>query len=360
METPEATGATVPPEVSPELLKPLVTVVATLGELGATPGDVPLAGPLGSLRAGLVALVTNIRRAMDHPHGEATRLRRVLATAGATSAATPELEGSAVPRAATKDAWATAATVTREWLKVVAVVEDTWVRVAGDAEHLRDACRDAATAGATARATGDHLAVAVAQEKEARQELLMATRGLPITSELATMAEVVAAHRTQVANASTKLQEATKATEKAVVAMVEAQVAGARGRRAGLALEPLGRLVATCHAATYCYCHLRRRLEDIEATMAGRGGPEGTIGGPEITQEGPGVPTDLMAAVAAAEVLWEASGRLAKGHLLGTLRVARGLLAIPGVPDATAAARVAQQCHIATAAIPGLLSRGQQ
>ncbi|XP_068265561.1 uncharacterized protein [Nyctibius grandis] len=368
METPEATGAIVPSEVSPELLQPLVTVVAILGELGATPGDVPLARPAGSLRAGLVALVASIRRAMEHRHGDATRLRRALATAGATRAtteattrATPVPPGdSIVPRATTGDAWATVAAVTREWREVVASVEATWATLAGDTEHLRDACRTAATAGATAGITPGHLAEAVKQEDVARQGLLVTTRALPVALEVATMAEAVLAHRTRVAEASVRLQAATEATEKMAVATVEAAVAAERGRRAAVADEPLGRLVAACHGATRFYCHLRRRLEDIEATVAtmaaGHGGPK-ALG---VAQEGPGVPKDLLAAVAVAEALWDASARLAKGHLLGTLRVARGLVATPGVPSATVATTVAQRCRDATAALPGLLPQGLQ
>ncbi|XP_074423851.1 uncharacterized protein LOC141735169 [Larus michahellis] len=371
METPEATGAIVPPEVSPELLEPLVTVVAILGELGATPGDVPLAVPPGSLRAGLVALIADMKRAMGHLHGEATRLHRALATAGATTGATPEPAAvppgdPAVPGATAGDPWTTAATITLRWREAVASVEAIWARLAGDAVRLRDACGTAATAGATTEVTTDHLAAAVAQQDKARQELLGATRALPVTSEVATMAEAVADHETRVAEASAGLQAATEATEKTVVAMVETAVAKERRRVAAAAHEPLGRLVAACHGATYFYCHLRRCLEDIEATVAamaaGRGGPEGTRGGPAapgVAQEGPGVPRDLMAAVAVAEGLWEASAHLAKGHLLGTLRMARGLLVNPGVPDATAATTVAQRCRDATAALPGLL-RGRR
>ncbi|PKU28981.1 hypothetical protein llap_20713 [Limosa lapponica baueri] len=96
---------------------------------------------------------------------------------------------------------------------------------------------------------------------------------------------------------------------------------------------------------------------------AGHGGPEGGQGGPEVpgvAQEGPGVPKDLLAAVAVAEALWDASACLAKGHLLGTLRLARGLLVTLGVPSATTAVTVAQRCQDATAALPGLLPRGPQ
>ncbi|XP_075594516.1 uncharacterized protein LOC142598927 [Balearica regulorum gibbericeps] len=365
METPGATRATTPPEASPELLQPLVAVVAILGELGATPGDVPLARPPGSLRAGLLALVAKISRAMGHHHREAARLRHALATTGATTGTTPEPAAvppadPAVPKATIGNAWATVATIAREWREAVALVEATWTTVAGDAACLRDTCGTAATVGATTGATTGHLAAAMAQEDKAYQELLVAARALPVASELATAVSEVAAHRTRVAEARAGLQAATEATERTAVAMVETAVARERGQRAAVAHEPLGRLVAACQGATSFYRHLRHRLEGIEATVAAMAAQHGGPEAPGVAQEGPGVPEDLMAAVAVAETLWEASGRLAQGHLLGTLRVARELLVTLGVPSATTAATVAQRCRDATAALSGLLPRGPQ
>ncbi|CAM9108558.1 unnamed protein product [Bubo scandiacus] len=329
METPEATGATVPPEVSPKLLEPLVTVVAILGELGATPGDVPLAKPVGSLRAGLVNLILKICRAMEHHQGEATYLRRALATTG--------------------DNWATVATITRKWRESVASVEAAWATIAEDATRLQDACGAVATTGATTGVSKGNLAVAVARETSACQDVLEAARALPVASEWAAMAEAVETHKTRVAEASAGLQAASKATEATVVTMLDTMVARERGRLVAVAHEPLGRLVAACHGATLFYHHLRCRLEDIEATR--HGGPEA----PRVAQGGPGGPKDLLAAVAVAEALWDASARLARGHLLGTLQKVRGLLV---TPDATVATAVAQRCREATAALPGLLPQG--
>ncbi|XP_074786751.1 uncharacterized protein LOC141972684 [Athene noctua] len=336
METPEATGATVPLEVSPKLLEPLVTVVATLGELGATPGDVPLPKPPGSLRAGLVALILKICRAMEHRQGEATYLRRALATAGDNWATAG-------------DNWATVATITHKWQESVASVEAAWATIAEDATCLRDACGAVATTGATTGVSKGNLAEAVARENSACRDVLEAARALPTASEWATVAEAVAAHKTRVAEASAGLQAATKATEATVVTMLDAMVARDRGRLVAVAHEPLGRLVAACHGATLFYRHLRRHLEDIETTR--HGGPEA----PGVAQGGPGGPKDLLAAVAVAEVLWDASARLASVYLLGTLQKVRGLLV---TPNATGATTVAQRCREATAALPGLLSQG--
>ncbi|XP_068521157.1 ctenidin-1-like [Anas acuta] len=80
MWTSDVTGATSPTEVSPELLKPLVDVVAAMGKLGATSGDIPLAKPGESLRGGLLTFRAGVREAVIHRYGEAARLRRALAT----------------------------------------------------------------------------------------------------------------------------------------------------------------------------------------------------------------------------------------------------------------------------------------
>lgn len=355
MWMPDVTGATSATEVSPELLKPLVAVVATLGKLVATAGDVPLAEPWGSLRAGLLNFSSGVREAMRHRHGEATRLRRALAAA----AAEPTTEGPGVPKA-------TAAAIACEWLKAVASVEAAWAKLKVEAASLKDACEVAAAAGAAAgaaaEATKGHLMGAVALETEARRGFRLATHLLPMALEPTEVVDVVAAHDARVAEARAGLQEASKATEEAAEATVAAVTARERGRQAAVAHELLGHLVVACEGACHYYCHLQRRLKDIEATVAaGHGSPEAAavaLEGPDVpkaTQGDPGIPKGLAEAVAVAEALWGASARLAQEHLLGTLRVVRGMLSTGGTTEATA---VAQRCQDATAALPGLLPRG--
>ncbi|XP_065510881.1 uncharacterized protein LOC136000822 [Caloenas nicobarica] len=370
MGTPGATRVLVTPEVSPALLEPLVAAVATLGEFGAIAGDIPVATSPGSLRAGLVALVATIGRAMGHQPCGATSLRSLLRTLGATGAtgattgdtwattvtpgateatvattATPAATAALppgdpdVPKAAPGATWAAVATITRRWREAVASAAATWATAAGDAERLRDAVVTVATAGATADVPKGHLAAAVAQEEAALRGLLAATRALPVATEVAAVASEVMSHGERVAQASAGLRAASEATEAAAVTAVAAGVARERGRCAAAAAGPLGRLVAACHGATGFYCHLQRLLEDVEAAVASGGPGE-----------------ELVATVTAAETLWDASARLAKCHLLGTLRVARGLLVTGGVPDVTA---VERGCRKARAAIPGLL-RGQR
>ncbi|KAM6228661.1 uncharacterized protein M6G45_016277 [Spheniscus humboldti] len=394
-----------PPGGVPRAARTLVTVVAVLGELGATAGDVTLAGPPGSLRAGLLALIAKIIQAMGHGHRGATHLRRALATAGATKATTGTATGttpepaavppgdSSVPRATAGDAWATVATIaTRKWQEVVASVEATWTVVAGDAARLRDACRTVATAGDRRR---DHRGPPGSGSGPGRRGVPGAAGSHPGAagdlgvghSGLGGGSPPDTGGRGQRGAAGDHQGHREDGDGhggvgggKTAMATVESAEARERERRAAAALEPLGHLVTACHGATRFYGHLRCLLKDIEATVAamaaGHGGPEWGHSGPEareVAQEGPGVPRatattrgdpgvpkDLMAAVAAAEALWDANARLAQGHLLGTLRMARGLLLTCGVTDATAAATVAQRCRDATSALPGLLPRGSQ
>ncbi|XP_074666628.1 uncharacterized protein LOC141917376 [Strix aluco] len=329
METPEATGATVPPEVSPNLLEPLVTVVAILGELGATPGDVPW--PSQQARCG---------------PGWSPSFSR---SAGPWSTVRGRPPTSVVhwpPRGTTG---ATVATITRKWRESVASVEAAWATIAEDAMRLQDACGAVATTGATTGVSKGNLAVAVARETSACQDVLEAARALPVASEWAAMAEAVETHTTRVAEASEGAaggHQSHRGDRGDNVGYDGGQGAGTAGGSGPRAPGTLGDRLPRGHPLLPS---LRRRLEDIEATR--HGGPEA----PGVAQGGPGGPEDLLAAVTVAEALWDASARLARGHLLGTLQKVRGLLV---TPNATVATVVAQRCREATAALPGLLPQG--
>lgn len=339
------------PQVSPELLKPLVDVVATMGKLGATTGHIPLAKPWGSLRAGLLSFRSGVRDALSHRHGQAARLRRALAA--------PATEGPGVPTA-------TPVAIASEWLKAVATVEAAWAKLKVEATSLKDACAvvaaTGATAGATAEAAVGKLMGAMALEAEACKRLGAATHLLPMALEPTEAAEAVAAHDARLAEAQAGLQEASKATEEVAVAAVAAVTAKERGRQAAVAHELLGQLAVACDGARRYYCHLQRRLKDVEAMVAaGHGAPEAA----EVAREGPDVPeatqgdagSPIGLAVAVAEALWVASARLAQEHLLGTLKVLQVLLNTDGTAEAEAAA-LAQRCRDATTALPGLLPPG--
>ncbi|KAI6061109.1 translation initiation factor IF-2-like protein [Aix galericulata] len=341
--------------VSPELLKPLVDVVATMGKLGATTGHIPLAKPWGSLRAGLLTFRSGMREALIHRDGQAARLSRALAP--------PTTEGPSVPTASP-------VAIASEWLKAVATVEAAWAKLKAEATSLRDACAvvaaTGASAGATAEAAVGKLMGAMALEAEACKRLGAATHLLPMALEPAEAAEAVTAHDARLAEAQAGLQEASKATEEVAVAAVAAVTAKERGQQAAVAHELLGQLVVACDGARRYYCHLQRRLKDIEAMVAaGHGAPEAA----EVAQEGPdvpeatqgdaGSPKGLEEAVKVAGALWVASARLAQQHLLGTLKVLQVLLNTDGTAEAEAeAAALARRCQDATRALPELLPAG--
>ncbi|OXB51087.1 hypothetical protein ASZ78_001647 [Callipepla squamata] len=207
-------------QVSPELLQPLVTVVATLGKLGPIPGDISLGEDVGSL----LTFSSGVRRAMMHPDGNATLLRCAL---GATK------EQPGAPTA-----------FTDSWRKAVTAVKDIWAKLQEDAARLRDACRTVVAAGATTEASKGHLVETVTQEDKALKGLMADTRVVALPSEVTEVAEVVAAHDAQVAEARDKLQAASKATEEA---------AKERGQHAAVAH---GQLVAACMGACNYYSPL--------------------------------------------------------------------------------------------------------
>ncbi|XP_038027725.1 uncharacterized protein [Anas platyrhynchos] len=337
MWTSDVTGATSPTEVSPELLKPLVDVVATMGKLGATSGHIPLAKPWESLRGGLLTFRAGVREAVIHRDGEAARLRRALATTAT--------EGPGVPAA-------TAVATVSGWLKAVATVEAAWAKLKAEATGLKDACavvaETGATAGATAGAAMGKLAEAIAREDEACKNLRAATHLLPLALEPTEPAEKMEAHDARLAGAQAGLQAASKATEEEAVVVAHKMKAKEWGQRAAVACELLGQLVVACDGAHRYYCHLQRRLKDIEAMV-----------GPEATQGDAGSPKGLAEAVAVAEALWVASARLAQEHLLGMLKVVHVLLTTGGTTDGTAEATdLARRCQDATTALPGLLPPG--
>ncbi|XP_063280991.1 uncharacterized protein LOC134565373 isoform X2 [Prinia subflava] len=117
------------------------------------------------------------------------------------------------------------------------------------------------------------------------------------------------------------------------------------GQPAEVAKGLLRRLVAACDKATVFPWELLRRLRDIEAALE------------ETREASPYVPEALVAAVAEAEQLWEASTCLTTRHLLGTLADICALLS--SHPDVPGGHAVAEQCQRAIKDIPRLL-RAQQ
>ncbi|XP_064594291.1 uncharacterized protein LOC135461214 isoform X2 [Zonotrichia leucophrys gambelii] len=312
------------PTVSPvsmelqELLEALVSVVATLGDVTAT-----VTGPHRGMRrcvppkllhAALRIFTWSLRKALEHPG--VPSLGQALATLGATPGAT----------------WADVRAAGSAWRELVSACEERWKQLVEEVTKLRDACEDAALAWArdqqdkaTRRGTaGDNLAVTA-------QQLMVA---LDRDEE----ASVGPTRDAQVAMAT------SEAMGEAVVASRRARAAIRRRHWAEVALEPLQRLVDACDRATEFISYMECQLRDTEAAL------EGT------KEASPNVPEELVAKVAKFEQLWEASARLFKHHLLGTLGNIHDLLLSPYSGPGSHA--VAEQCQKAIKDIPRLL-RGQ-
>nr|XP_054507001.1 uncharacterized protein LOC129132031 [Agelaius phoeniceus] len=310
-----------------ELLEALVAVVATLGEVAAAVagpyGDVMLAMSPESLQAALGTFIGHLRDTLGHQG--VTSLGQALAAFRANLGAT----------------WAHVTAAASAWRDSVATLEDSWARLAQEATKIKDACRDTATREATTADTANTRARDL-QDKATRWEpslhnLVAEAWHLTLATDKEKMASEEAAHEARVETAKNELVAATEARMEAEVATSEGGAATRRGQRAEAALGLLERLVAACDEATAFPRELQRWLGDIEAALKG------------TNEASPDVPEALVAKVAVAERLWEASARLATRHLLRTLGDIRRL---PGGPGARA---VAEQCQRAIEDIPRLL-----
>ncbi|XP_074385942.1 uncharacterized protein LOC141725809 isoform X2 [Zonotrichia albicollis] len=285
-----------PQKLSPPQLQVLVAVVAILDKVVAT-----LLWPhrAKGLHESPSSLHEDLRRFTRS-------LRSILDHGSVTS-----LGHSGVPtlRRALATLWTTPGTTranvraaAKAWRDLVAKLVDSWDWLAREATKLR--------------------------EKVVMEQLLMVALGKEeVTLEMATQDGQVAA-----AN---------------VEAMGEAVVATRRGHWAVVALGLLYRLVAACDKATLFYWNMEWRLRDIEAILKG------------TKEASPDVLQALMAKVAKFECLWEASTRLAKDHLLGTLGDIDNILLSPcggcSAPGGPGSHTVAERCQKAIKDIPRLL-----
>ncbi|XP_077047188.1 uncharacterized protein LOC129134394 [Agelaius phoeniceus] len=323
-----------PQELSPALLQPQVTVVATLGELLATlprRDEEMLPVSTVSLYWDLVTFTESLRVTLYCTEGTWWH-RNVTSDDGdpvpSLSQALPAWESTP---------WTTWGHVTmaaRKWHRSVSALVNSWAQLARAATKLRNTCRDLATEAAdregTNTARARELQAEAARDGTAQEH--MGELGQALGREEG--AEVVAGHEAQVR------REARVAAREATRATMERQ-------RLEAALGLLERLVAACDGATAFPRELQRRVGDIEAALKG-------------TNEGFfDIPEDLAAKVAVAERLWEANACLAKDHLLGTLGDIHDLLLSPydgyGGPDGPGSCAVGERCQKAIEAIPRLL-----
>ncbi|XP_063037678.1 uncharacterized protein LOC134432715 isoform X2 [Melospiza melodia melodia] len=312
-----------------QLLEALVSVVATLGEVTATVTG-PYRGvrrcvPPKLLHAALRIFTWSLRKALERPGVSSLddpgvpSLGQTLATLGATPGAT----------------WADVRATGSAWQELVAACEERWKQLFEEITKLRDACEDAAlawardqqdkairrgTAGDNLAATAQQLMVALDRDEEASAGATHSAQVMAATSE---------------------------AMGEAVVAPRPVRAAIRRRHWAEMALEPLQRLVDACDKGSEFISYMECQLRDIEAAL------EGT------KEASPDVPEDLVAKVAKAEQLWEASTRLFRHHLLGTLGDIHDLLLSPyggcGGPNGPGSRAVADRCQKAIEEIPRLL-----
>ncbi|XP_077047186.1 uncharacterized protein LOC143695863 [Agelaius phoeniceus] len=308
-----------PQELSPALLQPQVTVVATLGELLATlprRDEMKLVSAV-ELYWDLVTFTESLRVTLYCTEG--TWWRRNVTSDGGDPV--PSLSWAlAACRSTPGTTWDCVTMAASEWQGLVAVLVNSWARLARAATKLRNSGIEAA-AEALDRA-------ARARERQRRAEIFVIPQ-----ENMGELGQALGgeehAYKLEVRiEAWVAASEATRAT------MVR--------QRLEAALGLLERLVAACDGATAFPWELQRRVGDIEVTM------EGT------NEASPNVPEALVAKVAEAERLWEANARLAKDHLLGAVPDASKLW-FTGGPTSPSACGVAERCQRATKDIPRLL-----
>nr|XP_005497662.1 uncharacterized protein LOC102070686 [Zonotrichia albicollis] len=275
-----------PKELSPALLQPQVTVVATLGELLDTlhrrdeeammlecPGLLhkDLEEFTEELRVTLHDIENTPRRHIvpNDDDGGVTSLSQALAAYGST----PQTTRGSVAMAAS------------EWQWSVSVLVYSWAKLSRKATELCDTWSKVATEAMTTRAR--ELQAEAAHDGTALER--MGELGQALGGEEG----VEVGTRTE----SSVRREARVAASEATTATMERE-------RLEPALGLLERLVAACRKATTFPQVLQSVLRDTETTLKG-------------TKKSPDVPEDLVAKVAEAERLWEANAHLAKEHLVG-------------------------------------------
>ncbi|XP_074385962.1 uncharacterized protein LOC141725810 [Zonotrichia albicollis] len=310
-------------ELSPALLQPQVTVVATLGELLDTlPRRDEILLPVSALHLywDLVDFTRDLRVTLycvddtwwrcnvtSNDKNPDTTLSQALEAWGSSPGIT----------------WNDVTMATSEWQGMVSVLVDRWTRLARAATKLHNTCIDVATEAAdrvgTARERQDEAAIFV-RDQENMLEL-----GQALGKEEGAEEE--------------DWYEAQKRRE-AMEAASEARRAAMVRERVEASLWLLERLVAACDEATAFPRELQRRVGDIEAALKG------------TNEASPNVPEDLVAKVAEAERLWEANARLAKDHLLGAAPDIIKFLFNGGL---NSPCEVAEQCQRAIEDIPRLV-----
>ncbi|KAL9822872.1 uncharacterized protein GJ701_016107 isoform 1-T1 [Geothlypis trichas] len=320
-----------PLELSPALLQPQVTVVATLGELLATlpRRDEEMLLLLKSavrLYRDLEDFTRDIRITLYCTEGTWWRCNVTSDDGDPVTSLSQVLAAYRSTPGTTCDHVTVAA---RKWHSSAYVLVDRWAQLAEKATEIRRTCRWVATDVANREAT------ATARARELQDE---AARAGTAQENMVGLGQALGREEGAEVVAGREAQERREAR----VAASEARRATMVRQRVEAALGLLERLVAACDEATAFPRELQWRLRDIKAAL------EGT------NEASPDVPEDLVAQVAEAERLWETNAHLGKDHLRGTLQ---GLIDFyfNGDPVSLSDCGVAERCQRAIEDIPRLL-----
>ncbi|XP_032939991.1 uncharacterized protein LOC117009771 [Catharus ustulatus] len=318
-------------KLSKSLLESLVTVVASLGKVVATvarsEGDVLFVGSSGSLSKALNPFIDHLRDTLSQAHHNS--LGKALAKLRATPGA----------------AWDSATSAASAWWDSVTEVVNEWNNLVSEANALLDACNNAATAeggiAADAAKRARDLQEKVKNWQKSRADLVNKTWDLPWVTDKKKAPTASEEYEAKMETAAQAARTAIKELEDCLKADSENKAAIKRGKRAAVALGPLGGLVAACTTAMVMFQELRCTVGDIKASL------EGT------KQPTPNIPEDLVAKVTQAEWLWETSPRPFTRHLNGIVEDIEKLLA-NGIDDPDGK-KVAEKCQEAMADISKLL-----
>ncbi|XP_059727504.1 uncharacterized protein LOC132340501 isoform X2 [Haemorhous mexicanus] len=315
--------------LSPTLLQPQVTVVATLGELlAALPRRDEEMLPVSTLRLywdleEFTRALWDTRDCTDDPWWHCN------VTSDDDDPVTSLSQALATYKSAPWTPRNHMTMVASKWQGSVSELVKSWAKLARAATELRNTCREVVTEAATEAITATTRARELQDEAACYwidQEIMME---LGLAMDWIEWAVMDTEHEAQVR------RDAREAASRATMATMVRQ-------RVETALGLLERLVAACAEATALPQELQLRIGDIGAAL------EGT------NEASPNVSEDLVAKVAVAERLWEANARLAKDHLVGTLQDIIDCY-FGCVPNNPHCHRVAEWCQRAIEDIPRLL-----
>ncbi|XP_037982258.1 uncharacterized protein LOC119696576 isoform X7 [Motacilla alba alba] len=314
-------------ELSPDLLQPQVTVVAILGELLATLPSRDEEMLLMSLLRLYWDLEEFTRDLQVTLYCTDDTGRRHNVTMDDDDPVTSLSQALAAYKGTPWTFWKHVTMAASKWQQAVSVLVNSWAELAKKATELCKSWREVATKAADRAATAQarELQDEAAHDGTAQEDMVELGQA-PGREE---GAEVVSEHEAPVR------KKARMAASDTTRATVERQWVEA-------ALGLLERLVAACDEATRFPWELQHRAREIEAAIKG------------TNKVSPDVPEALVAKVAVATWLWEASARLVKDHLGATVQDVIDFYFGCG-PDSPRCHRVAERCQRAMEDIPRLL-----